>query len=213
MSFKARVRISAAPIARVRQETSAHRGRGECRAHDAPAASRAKLMEAHERSHHRSVRFTRHSRTRMVLTVSSALSPATNSFLSPSFCRLKVLSRPVELAKTSANLTSATDARTTRLRRTRTRLRQKASPGTASLVLHTSIAHEVHLALRSPARATLPPPPHPVPTFVTMANAPPRDRTAGLIVLICPTGEAKYFCFWSLTRFREIRSDLPVGQN
>src|SRR3954447_11107233 len=37
-------------------------------------------IEAHERSHHRSVRFTRHSRTRMVLTVSSVLSPATNSF-------------------------------------------------------------------------------------------------------------------------------------
>src|SRR5258708_25101763 len=53
-------------------------------------------------------------------------------------CGFKVLSDPVELAKTSANLTSATDARTTRLRRPRTRLRQRASPGTASLLLHAS---------------------------------------------------------------------------
>src|SRR5213596_4355627 len=30
-----------------------NRGRRECRALDAPAASRAKLSEAHERSHHR----------------------------------------------------------------------------------------------------------------------------------------------------------------
>jgi hypothetical protein len=38
------------------------------------------------------------------------------------------------------------------------------------------------------ARPTLPRPPHPVPTFVTMANAPLlEDETAKLIVLICPT--------------------------
>jgi hypothetical protein len=40
-----------------------NRGRGECRVHDAPAASRAKLSEAHERSHHRSTGITQHSRT------------------------------------------------------------------------------------------------------------------------------------------------------
>src|SRR6267154_5642573 len=69
-----------------------------------------------------------------------------------------------------------------------------AKTETTSLVLHASIAHEVHLALRSPACAMLSRPPHPIPTFVTMANAPPRDRTAGLLVLICPTAKANYFC-------------------
>jgi hypothetical protein len=37
-------------------------------------------------------------------------------------------------------------------------------------------------------------PPHPIPTFVTMANAPPRDRTAGVLEMICPTAKANYFC-------------------
>src|SRR5260370_2004588 len=49
-------------------------------------------------------------------------------------------------------------------------------------------------------------PPHPVPTFVTMANAPLRDRTAASIVLICPTSEAESFCKVGWT-------DLPVGQS
>jgi hypothetical protein len=34
-----------------------------------------KVRKAHERSHHRSTEITRHSRTRMVLTVSFGLSP------------------------------------------------------------------------------------------------------------------------------------------
>jgi hypothetical protein len=43
------------------------------------------------------------------------------------------------------------------------------------------------------ARPTLPRPPHPVPTFVTMANAPHGDRTATVLEMICPTAKAKYF--------------------
>jgi hypothetical protein len=56
-----------------------------------------------------------------------------------------------------------------------------------------SIAHEDQLALQSRPRLTLPRPPHPIPTFVTMADAPPRNRTAAVLVLICPTAKAKYF--------------------
>ena len=37
------------------------------------------------------------------------------------------------------------------------------------------------------------------------------DRMAGVLLLICPTGPAIYFRFAGLTRFRIIRSDLPVG--
>jgi hypothetical protein len=31
------------------------------------------------------------------------------------------------------------------------------------------------------------------------------------VPLIWPSGKAKYFLFWGLTRFLQIRSDLPVG--
>src|SRR4051794_40891175 len=70
-----------------------------------------------------------------------------------------------------------------------------------------SIAHEVHLALRRPARAMLPRPPHPAPTLVTMADAPLRAGTAGVLALICPTTKAEYFCGMGWTHF----TDLPDG--
>jgi hypothetical protein len=38
-----------------------------------------------------------------------------------------------------------------------------------------------------------PRPPHPAPTFVTMANAPPWSRTAGVMKLIWVKREAEYF--------------------
>jgi hypothetical protein len=31
------------------------------------------------------------------------------------------------------------------------------------------------------------------------------------VCLIWPSDKAKYFCFWGLTSFLYIRSDLPVG--
>ncbi len=68
------------------------------------------------------------------------------------------------------------------------RLCQKASPGFGAVVRVPVIAHRKP-ALRFRCTPTLPRPPHPVPTFVTMANAPLLgDETARLIVLICPTG-------------------------
>ena len=53
-----------------------NRGRGECRVPDAPAAARVVVVSTRV-SHHESTGITRHSRTRMVLTVSFALSPVT----------------------------------------------------------------------------------------------------------------------------------------
>ena len=52
------------------------KGRRECRAPDAPAASRAIKNKAHERSHHRSTGFTRHS-PRNGFTASFVLFPVT----------------------------------------------------------------------------------------------------------------------------------------
>ena len=90
---------------------------------------------------------------------------------------LKVLPSPVGLNKTSADLTPATGARTTRFCRT---LQHRSSGARRSLT-------ENRPAITA-SRPTLPRPPHPTPTFVTMANAPSlRDETAGVIVLICPT--------------------------
>jgi hypothetical protein len=56
----------------------------------------------------------------MVLTVSFVLSPATSSFLPPSPCGLNgFIENPVGSIKPPPDLASATDARTTRLRRPR----------------------------------------------------------------------------------------------
>jgi hypothetical protein len=75
-----------------RQSPSNIRGRRECRVPAAPAASRAKLSEAHERSHHRSRRINRHS-PRNGFTAYSVLSPATNSSCHR-HPRIKALSAP-----------------------------------------------------------------------------------------------------------------------
>jgi hypothetical protein len=56
---------------------SRNRGRGECRVPDAPAASRAKKTKHTSVVTARFTGETRHSRTRMVLTVSFALSSVT----------------------------------------------------------------------------------------------------------------------------------------
>src|SRR5258705_6651641 len=39
-----------------------------------------------------------------------------------------------------------------------------------------------------------------------------RDGMATDMPLFRPSGKAKYFLFWGLTRFLRTRSDLPVGQ-
>src|SRR6266581_8341069 len=58
-----------------------------------------------------------------------------------------------------------------------------------------SIAHRPcppalhHVACPMPPR-----PPHPIPTFVTMANAPLWDGTVRISELICVRPETKYFC-------------------
>jgi hypothetical protein len=83
--FTTRLRILAARCARGVREAFAlkKRGRGECRALNAPAASRAEINKAHERSHHRSTGFTRHSRTQWFYGLLRAL-PGDQACLTPS---------------------------------------------------------------------------------------------------------------------------------
>ena len=97
---------------------------------------------------------------------------------------LMALPRPVGLTKTSADLTPATGARTTRFCRTQppvfaNRLRPKPDFGgsrkalrpLAPFVWRAMIAHGKP-ALRSRSRPTPLRPPHLIPTFVTTADAP-----------------------------------------
>jgi hypothetical protein len=147
----------------------------------------------------------RHS-LRNGFTAYGALSPATNSSCHRHW-RIKVLCARLGLQKTSADLTPATGARTTRFCRTQppviaNRLRpkpdfdgsRKAQRALAPSSCASDTAHGINPPCALGFTPTLPRPPHPVPTFVTMANAPLLgDETARLIVLICPTGEAEYF--------------------
>jgi hypothetical protein len=78
-------------------------------------------------------------------TAYSALSPATNSFLSPSSADCRPCVKPGRARKTSTDLTSATDARTTRLRRTQPpsspkRLRRAMAPSSCA----KDIAHGIN---------------------------------------------------------------------
>src|SRR5437899_1564274 len=120
VSFQIRLRDLAAGFARVLQEPFAplNRGRRESRVLAAPAASRAKLDKAHERSHHRFRRIQPGLPRAMVLTAYFVLSPATNSSCHR-HPRIKGLYKARSGRLASANLTPATGARTTRLCRPR----------------------------------------------------------------------------------------------
>ena len=102
----------------------------------------------------------RHS-LRNGLTAYTALSPETNSS-----ClrrrRIEGLSKPGWVDVSSASLTPATGARTTRLCRTQPR------QSSARCVRSRTEARPANTT----TRPTLPRPPQPAPTFVTMANAP-----------------------------------------
>ena len=139
----------------------------------------------------------------MVLTAYAALSPETNSS-----ClrhrRISGCARPGWARKTSADLAPATGARTTRFCRPRTvfakRLRGKCTSAKLKRSrqqcrssARLSIAHG-ETALQSLARPTLPRPPHPIPTSVTIAIRPSlRDETAGVMALIWGKREGEYF--------------------
>jgi hypothetical protein len=87
------------------------RGRGECRVPDAPAAPCAE--KKHRSRSRRFTGITRHSRTRMAFTAYGALSPATNSSCHR-HRRIEGCAEPGRARQTSADLTPATGARTTR---------------------------------------------------------------------------------------------------
>ena len=118
----------------------------------------------------------------MVLTAYIVLSPATNSS-----CHRR--QRISGLSKTRLGLKNLRQLDTSNGCQDHTVL-----PYTlASFVLRAAWVAHGRPALRLQSRPTLPRPPHPVPTFVTMANAPLRDGMAGFLEVIWGDGEAEYF--------------------
>jgi hypothetical protein len=141
----------------------------------------------------------------MVLTAYSVLSPATNSSCHRRQ-RIESDLKPGRAEITSADLTPATGARTTRLRRPRTCYRQAASAACAHPPKHSrtwiqrrSSARLVSLTGNPPCdrsrarRCRVHPIPHP--TSVTIAIRPSQRRRDGaFIFLIWGNREALYFC-------------------
>jgi hypothetical protein len=146
-----------------------------------------KIVQRSAHEHTGSAEAIRHS-LRNGFTAYAVLSPATNSSCHRRR-RISGLADPVGSIKTSADLTPATGARTTRFCRPRTPspsgLAGQCTPvktfskaGSAPFVLRASMIAHGKPALPIMSRPALPRPPHPVPTFVTMANAPRAGRDA-----------------------------------
>jgi hypothetical protein len=145
-----------------------NRGSGECRVRAAPAVSCAKLCEECAHEHTGSAETLRHP-PRNGFTAYAVLSSATNSSCHR-HRRIEGFVTPGWVDVASADLTPATGARTTRFCRTLQR-RSSVAPVVRS--------QTQSLPCESKARPTLPRPPHPIPTFVTMANAPREGRDSG----------------------------------
>src|SRR6266478_1542383 len=145
----------------------------------------------------------------MVLTAYVGLSPVTGLFCHRRLADI-VLSLPGWADRTPQNLTPASG------RQDHTILPSAAT----SLVSVLLIAHR---SLDPPcdpiARKTLPRPPHPSPTSVTIAIRPSGGvGWREFVEMICPTGEAKYFCKEDSTQKcptgksdREITTNRPAG--
>jgi hypothetical protein len=108
--------VLAARCARALHERSLPRGSRECRGRAAPAVSCARCTKENAHEHTGSAEALRHS-PRNGFTAYAALSPATNSSCHR-HRRIEGFDEPGWVRKTSADLTPATGARTTRFCRT-----------------------------------------------------------------------------------------------
>jgi hypothetical protein len=127
-----------------------------------------KIVRRNAHEHTGTVGASRHS-PRNGFTAYAALSPATNSSCHRRR-RIGGSAEPGWARNTSADLTPATGARTTRFCRT-FQHRSSVAPSVRS---QTGVRPAT-----TTTRPTLPRPPHPAPTFVTMANAPLPGRDGG----------------------------------
>jgi hypothetical protein len=122
---------------------------------------------------------TRRSRTQWFYDLLRAL-PGDRACLTPSSADMACL-KPGRARHASANLTPTTEA-----------------SGPHDFAVRSNIVRQralVRPALHHVSRLTLPRPPHPIPRFVTIAIRPCCGTGwRELVEMICPTGEAKYFC-------------------
>jgi hypothetical protein len=171
-------------------ETSAHeiRGRGECRAPNAPAASRANLIK------HTSVVTTgppdtRHSRTQWFYGLLRAL-PGDQALLSPSFADM-VLSAPGRADLPPRNLTPALG------RQNHTTSPSASAPFVcAPAIAHGSINPPCHHFVRAGTAAST----ASHPASVTIAIRPSVGQDGLDMHLIWVKPETKYFCKSTLTK-------------
>ena len=136
-----------------------NRGSRECRVLAAPAVSCAMCTRKCAHEHTGTAGALRHS-LRNGFTAYAALFPATNSSCHR-HCRLEA--ETIRLDRNSHRQLDTSNGC-----RNHTVLPYASAP----YVCAPLIAHEPKLALRSCSRPTPSRPPHPTPTFVTMANAP-----------------------------------------
>src|SRR5258705_9990251 len=136
----------------------------------------------------------------MVLTASFVLFPVTG-LVCHRRQRIKVLSAPGRADKTSANLTPASG-----------RQDHTTSPS-AAIVSRQRAVDRSQIPKNPPchhvARPTLPRPPHPIPTFVTMANAPLVGRDGGINKSVSTKWRSRIFLQRGLDTGV---NKLPVGQ-
>ena len=170
-----------------------NRGRRESRVPDAPAASRAKLNEAHERSHHR-ITGTPGLPCAMVLTASFVLSPAIG-LVCHRHLRIGGEFGPVGPALASANLTPASG-----------RQDHTTSPSATCVVRLRAVnrSRAQRTALRPRLRADAAASTASRPAFVTIASRPSGDETGGLIELILARVKAEYFSNQGWTGFADL---------
>ena len=172
------------------------RGRRECRVHAAPAVSCANSAQ----KTHTSIQVqTEHSDIPCAMALRlMPRSPRRRIRLVTVADGLTVDRKPGWVRTTSASLTPATGARTTRFCRT---LQRRSSCAPCSLT--GSALRHVSRDDAAASTATCP-------NVRDDGQRPSeRDRIAGVIVLICPTAKAEYFCAKVWTDFW---TDLPVGQ-
>ena len=124
---------------------------------------------------------------------------------------LMALPRPVGLTKTSADLTPATGARTTRFCRTQPPVfAKRLRRALASFVWRAMVAHGKP-ALRSRSRPTPLRPPHLIPTFVTTADAPRAEGDGGVMPLIWREMGRGIFLLGGLDRANHVESARKIG--
>ena len=161
---------------------SKFRGRRECRVHAAPAVSCANSAQ----KTHTSIQVqTEHSDIPCAMALRlMPRSPRRRIRLVTVADRLTVDRKPGRVRTTSASLTPATGARTTRFCRT---LQRRSSCAPCSL---TGSPPCEHVSRDDAAASTAT-----CPNVRDDGQRPSEwDRIAGVIVLICPTAKAEYFC-------------------